>query len=107
MLNVRIQNEKQKTKQTTTYILSLVQRANGNHIDVVHEHGIILLHAAVGIHHQVLHKNADGTQHEGHKQVHMNIVSGAVKTPAKRINDMLLPSCNPVVQFTRLRKHFP
>lgn len=82
---------KMKKKQKT-YILSLVQRANGNHTDVIHEHGIILLHAAVGIHHQVLHKNADSTQHEGHKQVHMNVVSGAVKTPVRRTNNMFLHS---------------
>lgn len=77
-----------------TYILSLVQRTNGNRIDVVHEHRVVLLHATIGIHHQVLHKNADSTQHEGHKQVHVNIVSGAVKTPVKRINDVFLLSCN-------------
>lgn len=34
--------------------------------------------------HSVLHKNTDGPQHEGDKQMHVDVVAGAVETSANK-----------------------
>lgn len=39
------------------------------------------------MHHPVLDKDADGSKHEGDKQVHVDVVPGAVKTPANGKRD--------------------
>lgn len=44
------------------------------------------MQSSTGVDDFVLHKDADCSQHEGHKQVHVNVVSGAVKTPAGKTN---------------------
>lgn len=36
----------------------------------------------LGVQHAVLDEDRDGSQDEGHKQVHVNEVSGAVELPA-------------------------
>jgi len=38
----------------------------------------------LGVQNPVLNKHRDGSQHEGHKQVHVDEVPGAVKLPVDR-----------------------
>lgn len=67
---------------TRTYILRLVQRRHADCFDVVQQGGVKVLQAGAGVDHPVLDKDADGSKHEGDKQVHVDVVPGAVKTPA-------------------------
>lgn len=65
-----------------TYVLRLVQRRHANRFDVVQQGGVKVLQAGAGVDHAVLDKDADGPKHEGGKQVHVDVVPGAVETPA-------------------------
>lgn len=67
---------------TRTYILRLVQRRHADCFHVVQQGGVKVLQAGAGVHHPVLDEDADGSKHEGDKQVHVDVVPSAVKTPA-------------------------
>lgn len=69
---------------TTTHILRVIQRCHGHSLEVIHEHGIKLMQAGAGVHHPVLDKDADSSEHEGDKQVDVDVVPGTVETPDRK-----------------------
>lgn len=108
--------KKQRNKQnhlppsawhTRTYILRLVQRRHADCFDVVQQGGVKVLQAGAGVDHPVLDKDADGSKHEGDKQVHVDVVPGAVKTPAggKKRNNLLLITRQNTMTWTVYSEH--
>ena len=74
--------DEKRLKHSSTHILGVIQRRNGDWLDVVHEQRVKVLQAGPGVVHLVLHKDADRPQHEGDEEVHMDVVPGAVETPS-------------------------
>ena len=66
-----------------TYVLRLVQRRDANCLQIVQKGGVKVLQPSAGVDDFVLHEDADGSEHEGHEQVHVDVVPGAAKTPGK------------------------
>ena len=68
-----------------TYKLCFVcGRGLGDGLEVLHGDPLHVFHGGARVQHHVLHEDADGPQHEGHKQVHVDVVAGAVQAPAGR-----------------------
>ena len=73
---------KERVKHGSTHILGVIQWGDGDWLDVVHEQRVKVLQAGPGVVHLVLHKDTDRPQHEGDEEVHVDVVPGAVETPA-------------------------
>lgn len=67
---------------TRTHILRIVQQRHPDCFNVVQQGSVKVLQAGTGVDHSVLDKDADRSKHKGDKQVHVDVVPGAVKTPA-------------------------
>lgn len=89
---LKLQNfENDILKMLETYVLRLVKWSDANSFQVVHQSKVKVLQTGTGINNFILYEDADRPQHERNKQVHVDVVSGAVKTPA---NNTVIQSTN-------------
>lgn len=55
-----------------------------NRLEILHRDPFHVLQGRTGVEHHVFYKNTDGSQHVGHKQMHVDVVPGAVQSPERR-----------------------
>lgn len=64
-----------------TYELCFVgQRRLGDGFKVFHRDSLHVVQGRSGVEHNIFHENTERSQHVGHKEVHVDVVPGAVQS---------------------------